>query len=66
MFGKLLACFILVKFNVGVIVIVLRADEIRKISGATFGLVRILLDATFLSLILSLQTPMYETDEKKW
>ena len=65
MFGKFFACFLLVKFNIDVVVIVLRWLEIRKVSGAIFVFVRNLLGATFHLFALSLQTPMYETDEKK-
>ena len=60
--GNFFACFLLVKFLIDV-VIVLRGLEIRKVSGATFGFVRTMLRATFHLFVLSLQTPMYETDE---
>ena len=63
--GNFFACLLLVKFIIDVVVIVLRGFEIRKISGATFGFVRIMLGATFHLFVLSLQTPMYETDENK-
>ena len=63
--GYFFACFLLVKFLIDVVVIVLRGLEIRKVSGATFGFVRIMLSATFHLFVLSLQTPMYETDENK-
>ena len=45
--GNFFACFLLVKFLIDVVVIVLRGLEIRKVSGATFGLVRTMLGATF-------------------
>ena len=61
--GNFFACFLLVKFIIDVVVIVLRGLEIRKVSGATFGFVRTMLGATFHLFVLSLQTPMYETDE---
>ena len=63
--GNFFACFLLVKFLIDVVVIVLRGVEIRKVSGATFGFVRTMLGATFDLFVLSLQTPMYETDENK-
>ena len=63
--GNLFACFLLVKFLIDVVVIVLRGLEIRKVSGATFCFVRTMLGATFHLFVLSLQTPMYATDENK-
>ena len=63
--GNFFACFLLVKFVIDVVVIVLRGLEIRKISGATFGFVRTMLGATFHLFVLSLQTPMYENEENK-
>ena len=63
--GNFFACFLLVKFLIDVVVIVLRGLEIRKVSGATFGFVRTMLGATYHLFVLSLQTPMYETDENK-
>ena len=65
MFGKLFACFLLVKFLIDVVVIVLCGLEIRKVLGATFSFVRTRLRATFHLFVLSLQTLMYETDENK-
>ena len=62
---KFFACFLLVKFVIDFVVIVLRKLEIRKFSGATFGFVRTMPGATFHLFVLSLQTPMYETDENK-
>ena len=56
--GNFFACFLLVKFLIDVIVIVLRGLEIRKVSGATFGFVRTMLGAIFRFLVVSLQTPM--------
>ena len=58
------ACFLLVKLYIDV-VIVLRGLEIRKVSGATFGLVRTMLGATLHLFILSLQTPMQDSDKNK-
>ena len=63
--GNFFGCFLLVKFLIDVVVFVLRGLEIRKVSGATFGFVRTMLGATFHLFVLSLQTPMYETDENK-
>ena len=63
--GNFFACFLLIKFFIDVVVIVLRGLEIRKFSGATFGFVRTMVGATFHLFVLSLQTPMYETDENK-
>ena len=63
--GNFVACFLLVKFIIDIVVIVLRGLEIRKVSGALFGFVRTMLRATFHLFVLSLQTPMYETDENK-
>ena len=63
--GNFFACFLLVKTLIDVVVIVLRRLEIRKVSGATFGFVRTMLGATFHLFVLSLQTPMYETDENQ-
>ena len=63
--GNFFACFFLVKFNIDVVVIVLRGLGIRKVSGANFGFVRAMLGATFHLFVLSLQPPMYETDEDK-
>ena len=63
--GNTFACFFLVKFITDAIIIVLRGLEIRNIPGATFGFVRIMLGATIHFFVLSLQTPMYETDENK-
>ena len=50
---------------IDIVVIVFRGLAIRKVSGATFGFVRTMLGATFHLFVLSLQTPMYETDENK-
>ena len=55
----------MVKFIIDFVVIVLRGLEIRKVAGVTFGFVRTMLGATFHLFVLSLQTPMYETDENK-
>ena len=55
----------MVEFNIDVVVIVPRGLEIRKVSGATFGFGETMLGATFNLFILSLQTPMYETNENK-
>ena len=63
--GNFFACFLLVKFVIDVVVIVLRGLEFRKVSGATFGFVRTMLGATFHLFVLSLQTPMYENEENK-
>ena len=63
--GNFFASFLLVKFLIDVVVIVLRRLEIRKVSGAFFGFVRTMLGATFHLFVLSLQTPMYETDKNK-
>ena len=63
--GNFFACFLLVKFSIDVVVFVLRGLEIRKVSGATFGLVRTMIGATFHLFVLSLQTPKHETDENK-
>ena len=63
--GNFFACFLLVKFLIDVVFIVLRGLEIRKVSGATFSFVRTVLGATFHLFVLSLQTPMYETNENK-
>ena len=63
--GNFFACFILVKFSIDVVVIVLRGLEIRKVSGVTFGFVRTTLGATFHLFVPSLQTPMLETNENK-
>ena len=52
-------------FIVDVVVFVLRELEISLVSGAIFGFARTMLGATFHLFVLSLQTPMYETDEKK-
>ena len=63
--GNFFDCFLLVMFIIDVVLIVLRGLEIRKVSGATFGFVRTMLGATFDLFVLSLQTPMYESDENK-
>ena len=63
--GIFFACFLFIKFFIDVIVFVLRGLEIRKVSSATFGFVRTMLGATFHLFFLSLQTPMYKTDENK-
>ena len=63
--GNFFACFLLVKFVIDVVVIVLRGLEIRKSSGATFGFVRTMLGATFQLFVLSLQTPLYENVENE-
>ena len=52
--GNLFACFLLVKFNTDVVVIVLRGFEFRKVSGATFGFVSTKLYVTFQLFVLSL------------
>ena len=65
MFGKIFCLFPFGKVFFDVVVIVLRGFEIRKVSGATFGCVRTMLGATLQLFVLSLQTPMYETDENK-
>ena len=56
--GIFLACFLLIKFVMDVVVIVLRRFELRKVSCATFGFVRTMLGATFHLLTLSQKTPM--------
>ena len=48
-----------------VAVFVLRGLEIRKVSGATFAFVKTMVGATFHLFVLSLQTPVYETDGNK-
>ena len=63
--GNFFACFFLVKFIIDVVVTVLRRLEIRKVSAATYGFVRTMQGATFHLFVLSLQIPMYETDENK-
>ena len=63
--GNFFACFFLVKFIIDVVVIVLQGREIRKVSGATFCLVRTMLGPTFHLFVLSLQTPLYGNDENK-
>ena len=63
--GNFFDCFSSVKFNNDAAVVVFRGLEIQKVSGANFGFVRIMLGATFLLFVFSLQTPMYETDENK-
>ena len=63
--GNFFACFLLVKFIIDVVVIVLRGIEIRKVSGASSDFVRTMLCATFHLFVLSLQTPKYETDGNK-
>ena len=49
--GKFFPCFLLVKFINDNVVIVLRGLEIRKLSSATFGIVRTMLGATFLLFV---------------
>ena len=63
--GNYFACFFSVKFNNDVAVVLFRGLQIEKVSGATFGFVRIMLGAIFHLFVFSLQTPMYETDENK-
>ena len=55
----------LVKFIFDVVVIVRRGLEAGKFSVANFSFVRTKLSATFRLFILSLQTPMYETDKNR-
>ena len=62
MFGKLFAGFFLVKFNIDVVVFVLRGHEIRKY---LLPLLVLSEGAPFRSFVLSLQTPMYENGENK-
>ena len=52
--------FLLVKFLIDVVVFVLRGLEVF---GATFGFVTTILGASFHLFFLSLQTPIYDTDE---
>ena len=54
----------MVKFNIDV-VIFLRELQFRKVLGATFDFFRTMLGATFHLFVLSLQTPMYQTDKNK-
>ena len=49
--GNFFACFLLVKFIIDNVVNVLRGLEIRKLSSATFGIVRTMLGATFLLFV---------------
>ena len=63
--GHFFACFLFIKFNIDVVVVFLRGLEIPKVSGATFDFVRKMQGATFHLFVLSLQKPMYETDENK-
>ena len=56
-------CFLLVKFNNDDVVLVRRRLEVRKNSGAAFGLAKIMLNLTFHSFILSLQPPTYNAHE---
>ena len=63
--GNFFACFVLLKFNPDVVFIVLRGLEIRKVSGATLGLVRAILGANFHFFVLSPWTTMSENDENK-
>ena len=62
--GNFFACFLLVKFIIDVVVIVLHGLENRKFS-VILGFVRTMLGATFHLFVLSLQTPMYETHENE-
>ena len=59
------ACFFLAKCSIDFVVFVLRGFEIRRVSDATFGLVRIMLVATFHLFVLSRQTLRYKNDENK-
>ena len=63
--GNFSVCFLLLKFIIDFVVIVVRGPEVRKSSGATFGFVRPMIDATFHFFVLSLRTPISETDENK-
>ena len=63
--GILSAGFLLVNFNIDVVVFVLRGLYIQKVSGAYMGFVRTVVRATFHLFVLSLQIPMYENDENK-
>ena len=66
MFGNLLfACFLLVNFFIDIVVIVFRGLELRKTSGATFGLVKTMLGATVHLFVLPLQIPLHKFHENK-
>ena len=59
------AGFLLEKFKIAVVVIVLWRFEIGKFSGVSFGVVRTMQGAIFELFILSQQTPMYISDKNK-
>ena len=45
--------------------IVLPRPKTQKVSGAAFGFVKTMLGGTFRLFILSLHTPVYDSDENK-
>ena len=53
------------KYIFDVVVIVFRRHEIQNVPGANFEFVRTIPGAVFSLFILSLQTPIYDSDENK-
>ena len=62
--GVYFACFLCIKFLTDVIVTIIRAFEIHKISNKTMGFWKILLGATYNLCILSFFTPVFSNETK--
>ena len=65
--GILFACFMLIKFLIDVVIFILRAFEIQKLSKNTIGFWKTLLGASYNLFLLSIVTSIYQTpknDEK--
>ena len=62
--GVYFACFLCIKFLTDVIVTIIRAFEIHKISNKTMGFWKFLLGATYNLCILSFFTPVFSNETK--
>ena len=59
--GILFACFMLIKFLIDVVIFILRAFEIQKLSKNTIGFWKTLLGASYNLFLLSIVTSIYQT-----
>ena len=59
--GILFACFMLIKFLIDVVIFILRAFEIQKLSKNTIGFRKTLLGASYNLFLFSIVTSIYQT-----
>ena len=61
--GLLFACFVLIKFLIDVVIYILRAFEIQKLSKNTIGFWKTILGASYNLFLLTIVTSIYQTPE---